>query len=261
MRNVKVRYEKISVVLLHSGLAYQRKVTDMKRVKYIAEHWDKKLFNNPCVSFRNGMYNVIDGQHTIAAYKMRFGENAEISCKVAYDLTKEEESGWFYDLENSKKPQTSNSMYNAKLLRKDASLLQLIADLKTCGLMMKINVPNGQGVISALKTIENIHNNMNSIDFISCFTLLHNTWNGDQNSLKESFLSGMVKFYNTYNGNFDANRFKKSLSKLNPKDIKVKADSDIYMKDESIKYARVFVEKYNYKLKKLEPLKISMLED
>lgn len=71
----------------------------------------------------------------------------------------------------------------------------------------------------------------------------------------------MVKFYNTYKGKFDSNRFKKSLSKVNPKDIKSKADSDVYMKDESIKYARVFVEHYNFKLKKLPVLKISKLED
>lgn len=261
MRNVKVRYEKISVALLHSGLVYQRKVTDMKRVKNMAEHWDKKLFNSPCVSFRNGMYNVIDGQHTIAAYKMRFGEDAEILCKVAYNLTAEEESEWFYELEKGRISQTSNTLYNSRLLSKDATLLSLVSDLKQAGLMMKINIPNGKCVISALKTIENIHNNMNNIDFISCFKLLKETWNGDQISLKEPFLKGMVKFYNTYKGKFDSNRFKKSLSKVNPKDIKSKADSDVYMKDESIKYARVFVEHYNFKLKKLPVLKISKLED
>lgn len=227
----------------------------------MAEHWDKKLFNSPCVSFRNGMYNVIDGQHTIAAYKMRFGEDAEILCKVAYNLTAEEESEWFYELEKGRISQTSNTLYNSRLLSKDATLLSLVSDLKQAGLMMKINIPNGKCVISALKTIEDIHNNMNNIDFISCFKLLKETWNGDQISLKEPFLKGMVKFYNTYKGKFDSNRFKKSLSKVNPKDIKSKADSDVYMKDESIKYARVFVEHYNFKLKKLPVLKISKLED
>jgi len=261
MKNEKTHDEKISVALLHSGLVYQRKVTDMKRVKYMAEHWDEKLFSNPRVSFRNGMYNVIDGQHTIAAYKMRFGENAEIWCKVACNLTPEEESKWFYDLEKGRISQTSNTLYNSRLLAKDPIILSLVSDLKQAGLMMKINIPNGKCVISALKTIEDIYNNMNSVDFISCFKLLHDTWNGEQCSLKEPFLKGMVKFYNTYKGEFDSNRFKKSLSKVNPKDIKSKADSDVYMKDESIKYARVFVEHYNFKLKKLPVLKISKLED
>lgn len=258
---MKVRYEPVSVVLLHSGLVYQRKVTDMKRVKYIAEHWDKKLFNNPCVSFRNGMYNVIDGQHTIAAYKMRFGENAEIVCKVASNLSAEEESKWFYELEKNRVAQKSNTIYNSRLLAKDSTLLSLISDLNQAGLVMKINTSKRNGVINALKTIEDIHNNMNSIDFIACFTLLHDTWDGEQNSLKEPFLKSIVKFYNTYKGEFDSDRFKKSLSKINPKDIKAKADTDVYMKDVAIRYARVFVECYNYNLKKLPKLKITKLEE
>lgn len=261
MKNVEIKVEKISVVLLHSGLAYQRKVTDMDRVKNIAENWDDKLFNYPCVSFRNGIYNVIDGQNTIMAYKMRFGENIKILCRVVSDLTKEEEDKWFYDLATSSIPQTLKTKYNARLLFKDPPLLKLISDLKSAGLTMQIDIPSGNSVVSALEKIEKIHNGMDRIDFITCFKILHDTWDGDNNSLKATFLNGMVKFYNTYKDEFDEQRFIKALSTVCPKSIKAKADTDVYMKNHAIRYARIFVEQYNFNLRKLTPLKISKLED
>lgn len=259
MRDVKVKYEKINVVLLHSGLAYQRKVTDMKRVKDIATNWDKKLFQNPCVSLREGMYNVIDGQHTIAAYKMRFGEKSEIVCKVAYGLTQEEESEWFYDETKKGRKQSLNTIYNARLQAKDDKLISIIEDLKQTGLMLQINVPSGKCVIKALKRIEEIHDEMNNIDFIACFKLLHDTWNGDTDSLKEAFIKGIVKFYNTYKGEFDTNRFITALANSSPKNIKSEADNDMYAKDKAISYARIMAEKYNYKLRKIPTLNVGKL--
>lgn len=259
--NIEIKIEKVNVNLLHSGLAFQRKVTDMKKVKDIASNWDEKLFRNPCVSFRDGMYNVIDGQHTISAYKMRFGNNSEIDCKVVYDLDEKGECEWYYRLEEMSTPQSIKRVYNAKLGAEEENLIALSKDLQSCGLMLGINVCRGKNVVIAIKTMENIHREMQSTNFIACYKLLQETWSGDKDTLKESFLRGIKKFYETYLGIFDEGRFKTALSKVNPKDIKSQADSDIYMKDSAVKYARVMVEHYNKKLKKLPTLKISMLED
>lgn len=262
MKESNVKIEKISVVLLHSGLDYQRKVTDEKRVKDIAVNWDAKKFQYPCVSYRDGMYNVIDGQHTIAAFKMRNGTTAEIPCKVARGLTMEEESKWFYEEAIKSKPQSLNAIYNARLYSKDSKLMELIDDLKQAGLLLKINIPSGTNVVSALVTIEKIHDEMNSIDFISCFSILQNTWNGDKNSLTEGFLKGMLLFYNTYKNNFDENRFIKTLSKVEINKIKSQVDNDIYTKETDVKYAQAFVQYYNKSIKKSElKLKPSKLMD
>jgi hypothetical protein len=93
------------------------------------------------------------------------------------------------------------------------------------------------------------------------FPCCRKTWDGDKDTLKENFIKGIVAFYNTYKGTFDEDRYVKALSRVSPKDIKSQSDSDVYMKKVGVRYARVFVEHYNKKLKKLPTLKIGQLED
>lgn len=88
----------------------------------------------------------------------------------------------------------------------------------------------------------------------SCF-------NGDPVSLHWSFLRGMFDFYETYLDKFDRKRLIEVLSRENIRDIKKDAESDIRTKKTSMKYAKLFVEKYNYKLPKKKQLKMSKLDD
>jgi len=210
MENNNCRFEKIKVDLLHSQLKYQREIK-YDRVKEIASSWDWGKFDMPCVNFRDGMYSVIEGQNTVAAAKMKFGTNVEIMCKVKVDLTEEEESKWFDEEAEKKRGQELDTRYRAKLLSKNPKLMKLIADLKLAGLILKINIPNGKCVIDAIKAIENIHEEMNDIDFISCFRLLRDTWNGDVESLRAPFLRGMSKFYETFFSEFSEKKICNSI--------------------------------------------------
>ena len=71
----------------------------------------------------------------------------------------------------------------------------------------------------------------------------------------------MFDFYETYYDEFDRKRIVEVLSRENIRDIKKDATSDIRTKKTSLKYAKLFVEKYNYKLPKKKTLKMSMLDD
>jgi len=259
MNNKKCRFEKIKVDLLHSQLEYQRKL-DYNKVKEIASNWDWGKFDMPCVNFRDGMYSVIEGQHTVAGAKMKFGTNIEIMCKVKIDLTEEEESKWFDEEAEKKRGQELDTRYRAKLLSKNPKLMKLIADLKIAGLILKINIPNGRCVIDAIKTIENIHEEMNDIDFISCFKLLKETWDGDIESLRAPFLRGMSKFYETFSSDLNEKRFVTALSKVQPNYIKSEVSRDISRDKEYVKYARAICKQYNKGIKS-NKLKVSKLED
>ena len=260
MESKECRFEEIKIDLLHSNLKYQREI-DYDRVKYIATNWDLKYFDSPCISFRDGMYNVIEGQHTVAAAKMKFGGNKEIQCKVTFGLTEKEESKWFHGETNKKKKQSLETIYIARLLAGDEKLLKLIDDLKVTGLLLKINIPKGNCVIDAIKTVETIHEQLNNVDFISCFKLLKETWNGINESLHASFIKGIVKFYQTFKSEIDDIRFYKSLSKIKPDKIKTETESDVYIDDVAIKYAKVFCRYYNKGISAKNKLKISKLED
>ena len=72
--------------------AYQRELNP-NRVRKIATEFDEHIANDPKVSFRDGHYYVFDGQHTIAARKLRNGgKDLPIRCKVFYGLSELDEA-------------------------------------------------------------------------------------------------------------------------------------------------------------------------
>ena len=74
---------------------YQRKFNARRALK-IAEDFDERIANEPKVSYRDGRYFVFDGQHTIAARKLRNGGNdLHIKCKVYFDMTEKDEAMLF----------------------------------------------------------------------------------------------------------------------------------------------------------------------
>ena len=81
---------------------YQREI-DVARIKKITKNWDDDLVNAPKVSLReNGNYYVFNGQHTLAAWKKRYG-NKMIQCKVYRGLTETEEKDLFVKQEGFSK--------------------------------------------------------------------------------------------------------------------------------------------------------------
>jgi len=65
---VKVKYGNPGVARdmptdkLFSGQPYQRPVS-MRYVDKLVKHWDEKLLTPIVISFRDGNYNVVNGQH------------------------------------------------------------------------------------------------------------------------------------------------------------------------------------------------------
>ena len=81
-----------SEALIIPRTTYQRTLNE-DRVRRIAAEFDERIANEPKVSCRDGRYYVFDGQHTIAARKLRGGgRDLPIRCKVFYGLTESDEA-------------------------------------------------------------------------------------------------------------------------------------------------------------------------
>ena len=259
-------YRWIEVALLHSKLECQRTINE-SRVRYIIDNFDENEVEPPCVSYRDGKYNVIDGQHTISAVR-ELGWT-KIKCEIRTGLNEEDENAWFVMKNTKNKPQTKNSILNARLNSGvDTELIDLVAYLGSVGYKLKtVGIKVTNGVINATDTIEKIFKDMGKQDFIKYITLHNSTWNGDKDSLKASHLKGLEKFYNTYKNEFDDKRFIKVFNKdINPKAKTVsaivsEADADVYTKDVALRYAKVFVKYYNLNYATSKKLKPSKLED
>lgn len=261
----KRNFKWIDMELLHSGLDYQRPI-DNAFIEDKVKHFDKNEVVPPCVSYRNGKYNVVDGQHTIVICKTVGWK--KMKCEVREGLTIEDENNWFVVTNTKHRSQSKNRILNGRYFSgTDKTLNDLIKCLSSVGYKLKTaDIIDNLGVIIASDTIENVFCEMGEETFMRFISLHQSIWNGEDFSLQASFLKGFAKFYSTYMDQFEEKRCITVFSKINqkrktPSDIRKEADDDKYTKDVGIRYAKVLVKYYNSSLSRDNKLKMSKLED
>ena len=119
---------------LTSGLPYQRPVNP-KEVDRLIREWDERLLDPITVSFRDGKFYVVDGQHRISAMRrMNGGRGVMVDCKVYDGLTYEQEADLCYKLDKAKKrlslSQSTNVLAESGA---DAEITEVKRLIENCG--------------------------------------------------------------------------------------------------------------------------------
>lgn len=266
----KIERKRVPIDKLDSMLNYQRDI-DMH---FVEENSKDEIFEESKVSIvlvsvrADGSMKVCDGQHTIAILKKRGYTTVE--CELRYGLTEQEENDWFSDENTKRRSQSRKRTLTAQIhgtYDKHKDEQDFYNCLKSIGFKLNIygeEIGNDYkiGCPAKLLNVYKEYSKVEKVDcFIECLDIIKSCFNGEPISLQWSFLRGMFDFYETYYNEFDRKRLIKVLSRENIKDIKKDAEADIRTKKPSLKYAKLFVEKYNFKLPKRDSLKMSKLED
>lgn len=266
----KIVRKNVPIDKLDAMLDYQRDI-DMS---FVEEKSRDDVFKECEVSIvlvsvrPDGSMKVCDGQHTIAILKKRGYTMAY--CELRYGLSEQEENDWF-NIENTKRRGQSrkrtltaqiNGTYENNKIEQD-----FYSCVKSLGLKLDIyGEKSGKvyriGCPAKLLNIYKSYSNNNKLeDFTECLDIIKSCFTGNPVSLQWNFIRGMFDFYEVYRDEFDKKRLVEVLSRENAEDIKEDAETDKRTKKASLKYAKLFVEKYNYKLPRRKQLKMSKLED
>lgn len=142
---------------LTSGLPYQRPV-DEKEVDRLIQEWDERLLEPLTVSFRDGRFNVVDGQHRIAAMrKMNGGSEVIAACKVYSGLTYQQEADLCYKLDKAKKRLSLSQSTNALAESgEDTEVLAVKALVEQSGFVWALNqrITTTRATINAWQTAQ-----------------------------------------------------------------------------------------------------------
>lgn len=267
---IKIERKSVPIDKLDSMLNYQRDI-DMA---FVEEKSRDDVFRESEVSVvlvsvrPDGSMKVCDGQHTIAILKRR--GYTMVQCELRYGLTEQEENDWF-NIENTKRRGQSRKRTLTAQINGTYENNKNEQDFNNCvkSLGFKLNIYGEESgndfrigcPVKLLEIYKEYIMNEKKEEFVECLDIVKSCFNGDPVSLHWSFLRGMFDFYETYLDEFDRKRLIEVLSRENIRDIKKDAESDIRTKKTSTKYAKLFVEKYNYKLPKKKQLKMSKLDD
>ena len=168
----------------------------------IAADFNEYVANEPKVSFRNGKYYVVDGQHTIEGRILRNGgKDLPILCKVYTGLTMEQEALFFAEQNGHAAPLTAGINLRVGLAFNYDSLQ--LSDYR----------------ISCVGTALKLYNQMGEKIYCESLRLIVAAWEGKPDSFRASVLRGVMHFVELYHGEFSEERLIRALGNVHPMEI------------------------------------------
>lgn len=247
---------KLNTTQLQSNQGYQRPV-DPNHVREIIDNFDPLYLDEILVSFRDESYYVIDGQNRIAAFKhMNGGRNCLVNCKVFRGLTYEQEADMFCHLDSIKKKLRYCEAIRARAEAKNDPVIVGINDILSAhGIKWSYRGAGGntKNTLNASKVLVDSYEELGPHMFELVIRLLVRTWKGHRDSMAAAFIKGLSLFVKVYVNDAKEDIFVKKLSIITPAEVKSLARAEISAPKDDVKYARVFLNRYNYRAgKKLD---------
>lgn len=212
-------------VIHSSKLIYPRKIyqrgVERKRVELIARDFNEYIVNEPKVSFRNGRYYVMDGQHTIeGCILLNGGEDRPILCKVYTGLTMEQEALLFAEQNGHSAPLSAGIRLRAKVVGGDAPSKAFVAATNRVGLSLNYDsMQLSDYRISCVGTALKLYDQLG--EEIYCEALRHivEAWEGRPDSFRAAVLRGVMYFVQLYHMQYSAERLVRALSGVHPMEL------------------------------------------
>ena len=234
----------LSTSQLTSGLPYQRPV-EQKDVDRIIREWNDREITPVVVSFRDGKFNVVDGQHHIEAMRQKAGgRDVIVPCIIHTGMTYEDEAALYARLDRDKKRLTLRQHTKAVVeAGSDAKVMEVKRLTEEVGFVWALKEPTGEPFeIAPIRALLNAYQLLGGEAFARMLSLLAGAWQGTPNSLKASMLSGMALFVKTYETELSDRAFIRRMSIVSPEEIirLGRIETDV-----ALRFARIILDKYN----------------
>ena len=234
----------MSTSQLTSDLPYQRGV-EQKNVDKLIRNWNSRELYPVIVSFRDGKFNVVDGQNRIAAMRqMAGGGDVIVPCMIYTGMTYEQEAELYAKLDKGKRPLTPRQHTKALVESgSDAKILEIKCLVENVGFVWALDEPTGEPFeIAPIRALINAYQLLGGEGFARMLSLMAGAWQGTPNSLKASMLSGMALFVKTYETELSDRAFVRRMALVSPEEIirLGRIETDV-----ALRFARIILDKYN----------------
>lgn len=233
----------MSTASLNSGQPYQRPVKPYD-VDNLIKRWNPAYLTPIEVSFRDGVYNVINGQHRIEAMrKMNGGRDVMVQCLIYTGLTYEQEAAMYYLLDKSTgRLKLANAIRALLESGTDPAIIDIKRRIERAGFTWALDKPTGVTYeIKPVRAIIDAYGKLGALSFSRMLGLMAGAWHGTQVSLKSDMISGMALFLKAHEQELDDYAAIQRLSAVDPAEIIQLAKVD----SPPLRYARLIREQYN----------------
>ena len=229
--------------------AYQR--GRQKVVKHILQTFDYRLVNPVKVVFRDGQYYAWDGQQTTTALRELFGDDYLVPCMIYRDVPSSNEEAILFENINDRKartPVSDRDLWRSKISRNDNDVSNIMSICGINGYDTCITNKSHTGkTVRALRALGNCYRFLGGDLFNELFSIIHDSWYGNEYAIKANMLYGLSLFIECYKGRYDRERLVARLRANTPEGILAVANASAAVG--MVKYAREILNVYNKHLK------------
>lgn len=166
------------------------------RVDELLSKFDIDLLGYPVVSFRDGSFWIIDGQHRIEALKAWLGDDWEkqaLTCEIRSGLTEQQEAKLFLEL-NNKLTVNTFQKFKVAVTAKELEPTVVKRVVESVGLRISLDKENS---VRAVSTLLQILKRSDVNNLRRTLTIVHESF-GDP-GLSASVINGVSKVCERYN--------------------------------------------------------------
>lgn len=198
--------------------AYQSSCNPL-RVKRIVENFDKEQLQPIDVSFRDGEYWIVDGQHRVEGIKEL--KIKTILCRIHYGLSYEQEAKLYVSLNSPTNRRTPTTIHrvNAMVEARDPKILEIKHLVESNNFIFGKDQSKTVDKIIAIATLEFIHKNLGVTGLDRVLRLVNKTWGGIFEAVDKHVLMGVYLFVKHYNNDFTDKEFISKMNKTHPREI------------------------------------------
>ena len=212
-----VTFEKIPIKNLVSNQDYQRNLST-QHVDKAVESFDLYQINPVKVSRRDGVNFVFNGQHTIEIVaKASQSRDTPVWCMIYDDLNYSHEADIFANQMKYVKPLSPYEIFKANIEAGNDKQLYILSLLKSYKLT--VGPSKAPGVISAVATLESIHDKYGVQVLNDMLRLCIGTWEGDPNSFTANIMNAIAKIIDTYGDSLNQELFAQKVGMMSIKQL------------------------------------------
>jgi len=235
---------RMDVYVYNDILIYQR-IIQLEKIKKMVGDWKPQSIGTPEVSFRDGTYWLIDGNHRrVAATQLGL---THLHCKVHTDLTIQEEAKMFVTMNGDRAAPTIGDLFKAKLAYHDADAVDLKNTIENeCGLELKLNGKTTETGIPLTATLYKMWANAGHDEFKKTIETIKAIWIGYPKAWNSGFIIG-VNHFQYVHPNVSFAEFERKLCVTTPNGVIQRATGSLTGHMNSQTIYRILVDYYNVK--------------
>lgn len=206
-------YKRIPNNKISTDPTYQRKQSNAK-ISKLFKSFNPDLFDAPKVSYRKeeDKFYSFDGNHRVSLHRKIYGDGALVECKVYYGLTWEEEKDLFVAQNGIHGDPTTGEKMRAEYNAENSEVRGMVFACEMAGITVDWENKAGAYSCGAVSSLFAAYKMVGSAALIEILGILSSAFGGDKSAFCGGFIKGMASFYKDYEGDFNKDKLKKSLS-------------------------------------------------